>query len=376
MKKYLSVILLLISLTFFTGFTKLEKEEEITLGPIFRAGESLSLKETIDGDVFLFGGEVSVNATISGDLIIFAGQTDINGTIGGDLRVVAGRADINSTVKDDATLAAAQLKLHKDFNIENTLTSIAKLIDFNGQALKQVNLFGEKIYLNGQVDDNATITAREVIVDQDTSIAGNLKITYQTPPNVSNQATISGDLITIKSDTDYQDSNKNYFKKLKPAKKFTLLILLQQLTTLAIEILIGSLLIALFPQLSKKLVKTSQKDPGLALGWGLLALVSTPIIATLSLVTLIGIPVGVLLFIVFGFSLYTAKLVVSLSLGTKILKDNKLSTPYKNLSLGLVVLNTLQLLPVIGWLAYAIFILNGLGSITLLEKDTLKQLRK
>jgi|APSaa5957512576_1039674.scaffolds.fasta_scaffold37624_1 hypothetical protein len=376
MKKFIPTTLIITSLLFLTGFTKPQEESVSISGPIFKVDESITFTDTIDGDVFLVGGEVTVDATISGDLIIIAGQTDIKGTIGGDLRVLSGRADINSIINDDVTMVSGQLKIHKDTLIKNSLTAVAKILDFSGTASGKTTILGDNIYLNGQAEDNVFITTNKVTIGKNAKVSKNLELNYYTHSNISDQSTISGDLITTKMQKEVNSNNQTIFQKIKPLNKFTLLIFLQQLTVLIIEILVGCLLIILFPKVAKQLNTLSQKDPGLALGWGFLNLLLTPVIGVMFLLTLIGIPVGVLVFLIFSLAVYASKLVISLSLGTKILKDSKLTTPYKNLSLGLVIITALKLIPIIGWLTYFILFLNGLGAITLLAKNSLKKLKK
>ncbi|MBU1085492.1 MAG: hypothetical protein ABIJ43_05015 [Candidatus Beckwithbacteria bacterium] len=323
MKKYLSLTLIIFSFFFLTGFAKPNQESIVITGPIFKIGKSIIFNDSVDGDVFLLGGEVSVDATISGDLIVIAGLADINGYIHDDLRIAAGQINLKALVDDNTTLLAGQTRLTSDAQLNGDL------------------------YIH---------SAESSLID--------------------NKAIINGRLLQTRIDKN--NPNLEVFKKIKTPtiKKLTAFIFLQQLTILAIEILIGSLLIIVFPKLAKKLLKITQQEPGLALGWGFLSLIAIPLFGVLLLITLIGIPIGVLLFIIFGFSIYIAKLIIALSIGSKVLKDKNLSTPYKNLALGLIILACLKLLPVIGWLAYFILILNGLGAIALLEKDAIKRLKK
>lgn len=349
---------ILIFLSIFTVGLKPAYAETLK-GPVFKADESITFNETVDGDVFLLGGEVTVNATISGDLIVLAGQADIRGTIDGDLRVTAGQLDVGAIVNDDASLASGQIKLNSNSIINNTLTAAAGAISLNGQVVNQAWLIGGKINIL-----------------EGAKVGGDLKVFHQSEPIIHPQSKISGDLITKQlesNDFDYQ--NDFNFKDTKVVKKITTFMVVQKLMALVIEILIGALLIYLAPKLSKTLVKLSQKKPGQTIGWGFLTVVIFPVVFILLLISLIGIPLAVLSVFVFSFSIYLARLLSGLSLGNNLLKDKKLK-PYHSLALGMLILSVLKLIPVVGWLVYFIFILNGLGTLALHAKTAFDNRQK
>lgn len=349
MKKLSTTILLLLAAVGLTGFTF----DQSAFGPTVKIDKTIYLDGQIDGDVFLFANEVTVNATISGDLIVFAGQADIQGSVRDDLRVVAGQLNLNAAIGDDVSLAAGQIDISEDTKINNSFIAAAGRVRFDGQAEKDVTIFA------GSVD-----------IFPHATIAGNLNLELGQPPVINSQAQIAGEINqTLKP--------KKIMPHFKPAfKTITGLILLEKLASLTIEALIGWLLIVLLPQLAKQLLSLGLKQPGAAIGWGLLFLTVVPLLACLFIITLIGIPLGVVTILIYIVSLSLAKLLVGLSLGSRLLKDEKFQKPYLSLVLGLAIMAILQLIPVFGWLAYFILILFGLGLLTLQEKTLLTRLKK
>lgn len=349
MKKLSTAILLLLATVGLTGFTA----NPPALSPLVKFDKTIYLDGSVDGDVFLFANEVTVNATISGDLIVFAGQADIQGSVRDDLRVVAGQLNLNAAVGDDVSLAAGQIEIGPNSKIINSFIAAAGRVRFDGQAEKDVTIFA------GSVD-----------IFPHAKINGNLNLELGQPPVISSQAQISGQINqTLKP--------KKILPRFKPTfKTITGLILLEKLATLTIEILIGWLLIALLPQLAEQLLSLGLKQPGAAIGWGLLFLTFIPLLACLFIITLIGIPLGVVTILIYIVSLSLAKLLTGLSLGSRLLKDEKFQKPYLSLVLGLAIMAILQLIPVFGWLAYFILILFGLGLLTLQEKTLFTRLKK
>lgn len=357
MKKLSAVILLFLLAAGLTGFTAPTPASY----PTVRFDRTIYLDGSVDGDVFLFANEVTVNATISGDLIVFAGQADIQGSVADDLRVVAGQLNLNAAIGDDVSLAAGQIEIGSNSKIINSFIAAAGRVRFDGQ-----------------VNQDVLIYAGSVDIFPHAIINGNLNLELGRPPVISPQAQINGQIEeTLKPELAQNARLKKFISHLKPTfKTITGLILLEKLASLTIEILIGWLLILLLPQLIKQLVSLGLKQPGAAIGWGLLFLTVVPLLACLFIITLIGIPLGVVTILIYAVSLLLAKLLVSLSLGSRLLKDVKFKKPYLSLTLGLVIMVILQLIPVFGWLTYFILILFGLGVLTLQEKTLLTHLKK
>ena len=390
MKKIISLILislLLIILISFQPALAQEKSpqrrlviqaDEVIKGPLFKAADSIYLQSQVDGDVFLFAGEAVVDATISGDLIIVAGQADVKGEISNDVRIVAGQTNFDAQVGGNVSLAGAQVTLKPNSIINNSLVIAAGLIDYTGKALNNAWFNAARIRFNGQAAKDVFINAGAVDIYSDTVINGNLKITYGEKPVISNRALISGDLIEEKT---LPAEGRPSFKDFKPqpfssVKKITAFMVIQKLVGLTVNVLIGWLLITLLPGLAQKLVKISRRQSGSAIGWGFLTLLLTPIIGLIFTISLIGTPLGVLTFLYYALSLYLAQLVSGLIIGNHLLKDNKFKKPCQGLLLGIVILSILKLIPFLGWIAYFILILFGLGTLTLQEKSVLAKLRK
>lgn len=349
MKKLSAAILLFLAAVGLPGFTA----GQPALSPVVKFDKTIYLDGSVDSDVLLFANEVTVNATISGDLIVFAAQADIQGSVRDDLRVVAGQLNVNAVVGDDVSLAAGQIEVNQNTKINNSFIAAAGRVRFDGRAEKDVTIYA------GSVD-----------IFPHSQIIGNLNLELGRPPVISSQAQISGQINqTLKP--------KKFASQFQPNfKTITGLILLEKLASLTIEILIGWLLITLLPQLAKQLVSLGLKQPGAAIGWGLLFLTVIPLLACLFIITLIGIPLGMVTILIYVISLLLAKLLVSLSLGSRLLKDVRFQKPYLSLALGLVIMVILQLIPIFGWLAYFILILFGLGLLTLQEKTLLTRLKK
>jgi hypothetical protein len=100
--------------------------------------------------------------------------------------------------------------------------------------------------------------------------------------------------------------------------------------------------------------------PVRALGLGAAAFVAGFFALIVLCVTIIGIPVAVVLFLVGALAVYAGMCAVFLELGALVLED-RTDSQYVHLALGCLIYLIFSTLPMIGWLATALAVVCGLG---------------
>jgi hypothetical protein len=105
--------------------------------------------------------------------------------------------------------------------------------------------------------------------------------------------------------------------------------------------------------------------------WGFISLIIIPVVAIILLVTVVGIPLGLLVlfsyFILLILSYLTAPVIMGSLLYSWWKGDRKASTRttivnWKSILLGVIVFTLLSYIPVIGWLINGILMLTALGT--------------
>ena len=111
---------------------------------------------------------------------------------------------------------------------------------------------------------------------------------------------------------------------------------------------------------------------------GLLFLIITPIVAVLLLITIIGIPLSLIIFIIYIISLYISRIYVGFWVGQYVLKKLKIETRFKVLTMasGLLIVLIGTNLPIIGIFIHFVVLLLGLGAIALTEYDIYRKLKE
>ena len=142
------------------------------------------------------------------------------------------------------------------------------------------------------------------------------------------------------------------------------------------SLLLGFLLLKLFPKTSLALSTQIKSDLLRSIGVGFLIVIfALPVLLVLSL-TVIGLPLAGMLVLALFISLHLAKLSASYALGRFIATQfnwNKMGV-YMTAFIGLAVFYLLRSLPGFGWIASMLFTWTGLGAIWLYTKSNLKNL--
>ncbi|MBU2260044.1 hypothetical protein KKC44_05575, partial [Patescibacteria group bacterium] len=146
------------------------------------------------------------------------------------------------------------------------------------------------------------------------------------------------------------------------------------LLSAALVILILVLATNKFPKKAAKLV---QKTPWKSLFIGLAFFVMTPIVALPFLISVIGAPIALLLFFVYGFAIFFAKALAAFILASFIAlqykkKWGKVALFFVSIAL-FVLLKLLTFVPVIGWIINLVFILIAFGALLQVKMNVWKK---
>ena len=111
---------------------------------------------------------------------------------------------------------------------------------------------------------------------------------------------------------------------------------------------------------------------GLALGWGILALFLTPLIAVVLFITIIGIPLSLILLALYLIAIYLGKILVGILIGRSLLNNylpKQKDSFILAMIIGIIIAYLIFTLPIIGLFISLLAMLWGLGGIMLALKN-------
>lgn len=322
---------------------------------LFVMARIVSVDGTINGDLIAFGQSVTVRGNVTGNLVTGAQTVTIEGTVGGTLIGGAeGLSLANARVGRDLYGFANDLDVAAGANVSGNAVTFAETVDLDGRVGIDFRAFARAINLSGAVEGDVEGYADSIAVLSTARIGGNVTghVDRAGDLDISSGAIVGGN---VDEQLVEREERRNRY--------LTVGYYVNQIVRLGAAFLTGLLLLWLFPVLrSVSLPDATAVVRSGALG--LVAAVTLPVAALILCVTIVGLPLGVLTFVVGAIGLYFSKIVVAEIIGRAILRDPD-SPPHfaATLITGLIIVIVAVNLPFIGWLANLVLTLVGLGII-------------
>jgi cytoskeletal protein CcmA (bactofilin family) len=329
---------------------------------VVRAGE------TIDDSLVALGDTVVIDGTVTGNLIAAGRRTIVRGTVKGDLVTASKLVEVEGTVEGNVFSAgetvvlrgpvgrsvygfAQELRLDRSGRVDGDLVGCGGEVGLDGHVGRDLIAFARATILRGEVSRKVSVRTGRLRLEGPARIGGDLMAHVKRAGDVEvdPEARIGG-----RTETRVAPPRKSRFAS--PRFYFWKLI------WLGAAFVTGLLLHRLFPGL----FATHTPDGASLLrasGVGFVVLVAVPAAAVLACATLVGLPIGLIMLMLWMSGLYVAPLLVAMPIGRGILQGGA-SPPASfvpALLVGLVVVTVLVNVPYVGGIVRLVVIVLGLG---------------
>ena len=383
LKKILSTFLILVTLSFVIGGSASAQtltnpnfgekvvigKGEIIEGPYLNAGDSVTISGTINGDAYIAGGVVTIDGTINGDLIVGGGVVTIKGKVTDDVRAAGGMVTIDGKVGKNVTAFGGTITFGSDADIDGGVVvggrTFAHLGNIDGKAL----IYSGDVTLAGRVGGNIQTAAEKVTVSKTAILDGNLDYTSDQEASVSAQAKITGTVQRTAAGEALAQVGPRVQRGLFQAR-----FGVNFLSYLSL-LLLGLILLKIAPRQVTAVSKLIGERPWRSLGLGLLGLILTPLVIVVLMVTVIGLPLAVLVGGGYVIMIGTSSLFTGLFVGRKVFDlANFKENAYAMLAVGLLLLQLVLALPVVGSFVGLLSLLAAMGAMLTLGREALWKL--
>ncbi len=322
------------------------------------AGQTVAIDGTVNGDAFAFGRSVTVRGNVTGNLVTGAETVTIEGTVGGDV-VGAGRSVVLRGAHVGRNVVGLGRDLELDTNSEIAANAVTAGDTARVDARVGVDLksLGNNVIVGGNVQRDIETFAGSVSVLPSARIGRNVTAHVDDPAKleIATGSTIGGTV-------DRQIAEV----ALRHNRYATAGYYVRQVVRLGAAFLTGLMLLWAFPVLRTLTLPTT----GAALrsfGIGFVAAVALPVAALLVCLTIVGLPVGVMTFVLGAIGLYFSKAVIAQLIGRRLFQGPSGPPHYAaTLFAGLVVVIVAINLPFVGGIANFALTLLGFGMIVTL----------
>lgn len=380
-------VLVLLSVTFFTPIAYAKDNQEpvnvlLPKGEIinkdyFAAGDTVTLTGVVNGDAYVAGGMVIVDGTVNGDLFVAGGNVEIRGPIKNDLRAAGGTVTIASTIGGNVTVGAGTVSMETTARIGGSILAGSGNLNLFAPVGKGITAGVGNLIINNTVGGDIVAGVGQLVLQPKTKIGGDLFYWSEEKATIANAVTVTGDVV-------YHNMPKQEAKPTRIAKEGVLGLIGALAGTAALmagvgviaQFIVGLALMALLPSFTEKTITLMHKNPWGSFGLGIVTVMVLPILAVTAMATVIGIPIGMFLFMALGLLCLIGHIYAALFLGRGVFTGLKTDVHRAwQLLVGLIILGIFTLIPILGWLARAIFVLIGTGAILFEKHAVYRQMR-
>ena len=319
-----------------------------------QTGNVVTIDNDVNDDLFVSGNQVTINSNVNGDLFAAAGDVVVNGNVTGDAYVVGGNVTVNGQITGGLIVGAGQATI-------------------SGKTEKIIAGCGD-LAIKGNTDK--IIAAAGNVKIYSTSVVE--RYAYISTGGFDNQGTINGELnLSVEQLIEKGNVGTFNYQKITAGEDFSkgmrsLGVILSILGAIGMLVL-GILLIHLFPKLFFTIEKEVEKDSIVRTIIGFLLIIATVIVGVILAVTVIGLPIAAILGMFFIIALMTSGLFVSYCTGKFVTKRLNINTSDIGMFvIGFVILAILKLIPVLGFFASLVVVSLGFGAIFYALKNNWK----
>ncbi|MCX9013061.1 MAG: hypothetical protein OIN66_18325 [Candidatus Methanoperedens sp.] len=326
-------------------------KDQVINDDLYFAGSSITVDGIINGDLIVAGGDIRVSGTVNGSLMAAGGTITVTGNVTDDIRAAGGNIMIDGSAGDNALIFGGNLALGKNARINRDLTIGAGSAAIDGIVNGNLNGSASSMDMSGSVAGNVTVGIdNRLRVLPGAKIGGNLEYTSPRPAEIS--GTVSGKTVYTQ----------------RPTRERGLLAgLAGEVFSYLWLLLIGIVLLIIAPGITQRIADNVHVNPLKKALWGILFLIVTPILAVILLITLIGIPLGLILIAIYIIAVYVSRVFIGLWVGQYVLRRLNRETRHKALSLaiGLLIVFIGINLPILGIFIHFVIIVLGLGALVM-----------
>jgi cytoskeletal protein CcmA (bactofilin family) len=331
-------------------------DPDYTLGP----GETINndllvfaniaeINGTVNGDVIGFTQDSTISGHVTGDVILFARNIRITGQVDGNVRTYSQFLVITGKVGRNVSSGCEEFQLDQGATVGGSGMVAAKDVVVSGRLGRDLMVGMGRLTINGYVGGKATVRGERLVISSSAQVDGPIFFKGQQEPDVARGARLANgvNFELQKHGPDYQ-SGKYY---------------IHSLLWFGAAFVFGLALLLLAPAFFEQTIREAGSWRSVL---GLLVLFSIPLIAILLGITLVGLPLGIFLLVLWIVGLYAAHIFVGGRIGEWILGPGQsFGANVGRLALGLLLVRVVKMLPYVGGGIAFIVVVWGLGAISL-----------
>ncbi|HMI08788.1 MAG TPA: polymer-forming cytoskeletal protein [Candidatus Saccharimonadales bacterium] len=335
------------------------ERSKVVNGAYYTSGDTVTIAGTVKGDLYCAGKTVFVTGTIEGDVFCAAQTIKIAGNVDGDVRVAGQTVTIDGITSRNVTVFGEVVDVAKTAIIGRDLNGASNSVTVDGKVGRDVTIGGNTVSILGIIGRDVGVASENLTINEEASVAGWVRYTSQNEASIA-EGSVKGEVKYTKKEDDAAAADSN---------AATISSFIYMLLAFAI-LSLGIVLIA--PQQVHAVGITGIKRLGMSILLGIFALLAVPILLVLLALTFIGMPLALLLGLVWILLLVLSGPMFAYYLGRLLLRkhtDNAIWT----MLVGAAMVVVLFIIPIVNVIVGLTSLILGMGMVSLYVMSRLQK---
>lgn len=325
----------------------------------FLAGRTVTITARVPDDVFAAGRDIVFQEATVGTAIVAGASVTLNGGTTADLISIAESLVIGGRVEDDVMAVGRRFAITPDGFVVGDARLAGETIALRGRVGGTLRAAARTITIDGVIDGKVDVVAERIVVGPDARIAGDLVYRSGSPPEIADGAVIGGEVRRLELHL--------------PNVRRIVFALIGIGIFLAVSWLTAVIVLLLGVQIAFSAFGTAAATRIVArplphLGRGFALLLAAIVLAGVSTVSVVGLPIGLAVLTGIALTNLFALAAGSLAVGLVIRRLMRSGDPGGASQIGwmiagLFVLIVAVLVPYVGGLAVALVLIAGFGAV-------------
>ncbi|ODT45972.1 MAG: hypothetical protein ABS70_01860 [Nitrospira sp. SCN 59-13] len=329
---------------------------QVVQGDYFAFGPQVEISGIVNGDLYAAGGEVIVDGVINGDVIVAGTKVVLSGAIAQDARVVGAHITVSGTIGRNATLAGVDVHLTETATVRENVIAGGGSVQLSGAIGRDARVGAWHATFSNGIERDVIVAAESVRLTSKASVGGRLRYWGEVAPSIDQEAVVRGPITRRPLPEGWSTE--------RARQGLIGMRVLAAFASFLSTLLLGLILLRVCPQFVQQVAGAIRERPAQSVGWGLTALVVTPLVAISFLVTMVMLPAGVVLLALYGVAVYLTRIFAIIYAGQWLFRrqdaSSSLARPFV---VGLLLYSLLTFVPIIGGLVTLFTVMAGLGGL-------------
>lgn len=323
---------------------------------VVKKGQNYSITETINGDLYCFGQEVELSGKVNGDVFCAAQKLIVSGDINGSARLAAETIEISGQISGNVSTAASSLSIQPNAVLGQDIQSAAQDIVVDGTITRDFSAIAKTVKINGNIGRDISVKNANLTVADTAIVGGNVYNNSSKSPNINKDAILGKINSYNTTKSKFASAAKNFFV----GYAFWFISLM----------IISFAVLWLFPRPLVNSVNLANTKPVRVLATGLIVVFISPLLMLFVALTIVGIPLALLLGLIYIITLAMSGPFFAFLVGSKFLPERKL---WVRMLLGSTLVLVSYSLPLIGFFVAIVVGVFGSGMFASIILERLPQ---